>query len=183
MKQLISTKQGLVVASSAAISVFLAIGVFIYFYIKNRKSSSMKLSESGLKELKSYESLKLTAYQDQGGVWTIGYGHTKNVKSGDNCTQTQAEEWLREDVYSAEKTVISETETLILTQNQFDALVIFCYNVGNSAFKNSTLLKKVKANPNDTSIADEFKRWIYVKGVVSNGLVNRRQKEINIYYA
>lgn len=70
-----------------------------------------------------------------------------------------------------------------LRQQQFDALVSFTYNVGVGAFGSSTLLKKVQAWPDDPTIRDEFMRWVYVNGVVSQGLVNRRQKEADFYFS
>ena len=70
-----------------------------------------------------------------------------------------------------------------LKQQQFDALVSFTYNVGTGAFSTSTLLAKVRVNPNDPTIRDEFMRWVYVNGVVSQGLVNRRQAEADYYFS
>ena len=75
-----------------------------------------------------------------------------------------------------------ETQEMNLRQCQFDALVSFCYNVGGNAFSGSTLLKKVKANPDNPSIRDEFGRWIYAGGRVSSGLVNRREAEADMYF-
>ena len=70
-----------------------------------------------------------------------------------------------------------------LNQNQFDALVSFAYNIGNNeAFASSTLLKKVKINPKDPTIRDEFMRWIHINGVVSPCLVNRRRREADYYF-
>lgn len=175
----ISNKQAAIVASVAVVSVLLAIVVCVCFYIKRKKD--MKISVKGLDLLKRLEGLRLTAYKCSAGVWTIGYGHTNGVKEGDSCSQAQAEEWLREDVEDAEDTV--NWQGLNINQNQFDALVCFCYNVGASAFKKSTLLKKVKANPNDESIAAEFAKWKYAGGKVVEGLVNRRSGESNLYFA
>jgi lysozyme len=70
-----------------------------------------------------------------------------------------------------------------LTQNQFNALVSFAYNVGTGAFSTSTLLKKVNANPNDLTIRNEFARWTRANGKIVNGLVNRRKKESDVYFS
>ncbi len=70
-----------------------------------------------------------------------------------------------------------------LRQQQFDALVSFTYNVGTGAFSTSTLLKKVRVNPDDPTIRDEFMRWVYVNGEVSQGLVNRREAEADFYFS
>jgi lysozyme len=70
-----------------------------------------------------------------------------------------------------------------ITQNQFDALVSFAYNVGLEAFRKSTLLKKVNANPNDKLISNQFLRWNKSRGRVLQGLTNRRIEEARIYFA
>lgn len=178
MKLPISDKQTVVVASVAAISVFLAVILFIVFYLKNKKG--MKFSDKGLAALKQFETLRLTAYQDVKGVWTIGWGHTGGVKAGDTCTREQADKWLKQDVAIAENAVNSQD--LKINQNQFDALVCFTYNAGVGAFKTSMLLKKIKANPNDPTIASEFARWKFSGGVEVKGLVNRRAVESNLYF-
>ena len=140
----------------------------------------MRISDKGLAALKQFEALRLTAYQDVKGVWTIGWGHTGGVKAGDTCTREQAEKWLKQDVATAENAVNSQD--LKINQNQFDALVCFTYNVGVGNFKSSTLLKKIKTNPDDPTIAAEFARWKYSGGVVVNGLINRRAVESNLYF-
>jgi len=69
-----------------------------------------------------------------------------------------------------------------LTQNQFDALVSFCYNVGPVNLKNSTLIKKVNKNPNDPTIKDEFLKWVKANGKTLKGLVTRRTAEFELYF-
>ena len=98
----------------------------------------MQITEMMFEKLKSFEGCRLQAYQDAAKVWTIGYGHTKGVRRGDNITQEKAEEYLREDVEEVEGQILALN--LNLTQPQFDALVSFVYNVGIGAFKKSTLL-------------------------------------------
>ena len=120
------------------------------------------------------EGLKLDAYQDGGGIWTIGYGHTKNVKQGDKITKEEAEKLYREDF---EEHIKSLKEVKVpLTDNQKVALSSFIYNIGGAAFKNSTMLKKL--NNNDfKGAANEFDKWIYDNGKKVKGLINRRKKE------
>ncbi len=142
----------------------------------------METSHKGIGLIKRAEGYRSEAYRCEGGEWTIGYGHTGNVREGQRCTREDAERWLLQDIASAERFVNHETQGLNLRQCQFDALVSFCYNVGDNAFSGSTLLKKVKANPNNPSIRDEFERWIYAGGRVSSGLVNRREAEADMYF-
>lgn len=140
----------------------------------------MRTSRKGIEFIKAHEGLRLKAYQDAAGVWTIGYGHTYNVKMGDRITEEQAERLLISDL------IVAETEInrygFDLTQNQFDALVSFVYNVGAGNFRSSTLLKRIKENPNHPDIQNQFKRWIYAGGRVLPGLVKRREEEAKLYF-
>ena len=95
-------------------------------------------------------------------------------------TKEQAEAFLRQDIAAVENVV--KTECLNLRQCQFDALVSFVFNVGGGNFRKSTLLKKIKANPDDNSIMDEFLRWVYANGVVLPGLQKRRLAEMRLYF-
>lgn len=141
----------------------------------------MRTSEKGIEFIKLSEGLLLEAYQDSGGVWTIGYGHTKGVKKGDQITEFMATEYLKDDLRNSEQAV-SLYVTSKINQNQFDALVSFTFNLGPGNLKSSTLLKRVNADPNDPDIERQFKRWIYCKGVVLKGLVKRREREAAIYF-
>ena len=163
----------------AGVVVLASLLALIYFFIIKRVIG-MRISDKGLAALKQFEALRLTAYQDVKGVWTIGWGHTGGVKAGDTCTREQADKWFKQDVAIAENAVNSQD--LKINQNQFDALVCFTYNAGVGNFKSSTLLKKIKANPNDPTIASEFARWKYSGGVEVKGLVNRRAVESNLYF-
>lgn len=131
--------------------------------------------------IKRFEGLKLEAHYCPAGVLTIGYGHTSGVVPGMAITNERAEEFLRSDIVAAENIV--NTECLNLRQCQFDALVSFVFNVGGGNFRKSTLLKKVKANPDDNSIMDEFLRWVYAKGAVLPGLQKRRLAEMRLYFS
>lgn len=140
-----------------------------------------RTSQKGLDLIKLHEGYSGSAYKCSAGVWTLGYGHTASVKEGDTCTVAQAEQWLKEDVRTAENAI--NAQGLELNQNQFDALVSFVYNVGAAAFKSSTLLKKIKADPDDPAIAQEFARWTYAAGQQVAGLANRRDNEAGLYFA
>lgn len=155
----------------------------------------MKTSNKGVDLIKRHESLQLRAYIDPVGIWTIGYGHTGGVKSGDEVSESQAEQLLREDLVIAERAV--SLQRLQINQNQFDALVSFTFNVGvglprshprgPSGFLGSTLLAKARRDANDPSIANEFRKW--VKGRVNGrlitlpGLVKRREEELKLYFS
>lgn len=141
----------------------------------------MKTSPKGIALIKEFEGLRLKAYKCPGGVWTIGYGHTAGVKPGMVITEAQAEEYLKADLIAFERYL--NGLGLALNQNQFDALVSFIYNVGTGNFSNSTLLRKVRANPQDNSIMDEFLRWVYSKGRVLPGLQRRRLAEMKLYFS
>jgi len=141
----------------------------------------MKTSPKGIALIKEFEGLRLKAYLCPGGVWTIGYGHTAGVKSGMVITEAQAEEYLKADLIVFERYL--NGLGLALNQNQFDALVSFIYNVGTGNFSSSTLLRKVRANPQDNSIMDEFLRWVYSKGRVLPGLQRRRLDEMKLYFS
>jgi len=141
----------------------------------------MKTSSKGIEAIAAHEGLRLKAYRCPAGVWTIGYGHTKGVRPGDVITKEKAVGFLREDVVDAENAVNRHLQNL--TQNQFDALVSFVFNAGAGNFQKSTLLKKAKVNPDDTSIADEFAKWNKAGGTVLSGLARRRKDESNLYFS
>jgi lysozyme len=135
----------------------------------------MTYSEEGLKLTKHFEGCRLKAYQDQGGVWTIGYGSTLGVKEGDTCTHEQAEAWICEDLADA----VSHVNRIVkvpITQTQFDALVDFVFNLGFGSLIKSKLYRKLKAGDYEGA-ADEFPRWNHVNGKVIDGLTRRRLAE------
>ena len=141
----------------------------------------MKASEKAYSLIQQFEGLRLTAYRYPAGVWTIGFGHTSEVVPGMSITKEHAKEFLSQDIARAENIV--NAECLNLRQCQFDAIVSFVFNVGGGNFRKSTLLKKIKANPDDNSIMDEFLRWVYAKGVVLPGLQKRQLAEIRLYFS
>lgn len=142
--------------------------------------SHFNYSPQGLALTKQSESLRLTAYQDTGHVWTIGYGHTgPEVHQGLTITEAQADAYLAADIAWA-VAAVNGAVTAAINQNQFDALVDFCFNVGKASFLGSTLLHDVNAG-NFTAAAKQFGEWIHVKGKVVNGLVNRRKAEAALF--
>ena len=149
--------------------VLLAIGIGIL----------MKLGEKGTEILKYFEGCRLEAYQDSVGVWTIGYGHTKGVLEGMTITQEGAEQLLQTELEEYEG-YIEKYVTVPLTQNQFDALVCWVYNLGPTNFKNSTLLKELNAG-NYNAAGQEITRWNKAGGKVLAGLVKRREAEAQLF--
>jgi lysozyme len=137
--------------------------------------NNLSYSEEGLRLTELFEGDVLKAYQDQGGVWTIGYGHTKDVHPGQTITQEQAEALLAGDVQAAVDCV-NDAVTVRLTQRQFDALVDFVFNVGEGNFRRSTLLRKINAG-NFPEAVTQFKLWDHCGGVVNAGLLRRRRAE------
>ena len=141
----------------------------------------MKSTNYALLLIKSFEQLRLNSYLCQAGKWTIGYGHTDGVNQGMLITEKTADAFLKQDIQKAEDEV--NRIDADLTQEQFDALVSFVFNVGIQAFRVSTLRKLIERDPNDKKIADEFRRWVYAGNKMLPGLVKRREQEIKLYYS
>ena len=137
-------------------------------------------SNTGLTLTKHFEGCELSAYADQGGVWTIGYGHTgPGVYAGLTITQEQAETFLLSDLAGA-VSCVNSLVTSEIAQYQFDALVDFTFNLGCASLANSTLLRYVNAS-DFADAADQFLRWDHVRGVVVPGLLRRRQAEVQLF--
>jgi lysozyme len=134
------------------------------------------VSPEGRKAIENEEGLRLQAYRNLGGVWTVGWGHTgPEVKDGFTITKEQADAFLEGDLRKFE-TGVEQVLGRPATQPQFDSLVSFAYNIGLEAFKTSTLLQRF--NVGDTvGVVWEFRRWTQVKGVESPGLFDRRKRE------
>jgi lysozyme len=139
----------------------------------------MNLGYKGKDLLKFFEGCELVAYQDSVGVWTIGYGHTKGVKPGMTITQEEAEQMLKSELAEYEG-YVTKYVTVPLTQNQFDALVVWVYNLGPTNFRKSTLLKKLNSG-DYTAAGQEITRWNKAGGKVLNGLVKRRKAEAELF--
>jgi lysozyme len=139
----------------------------------------MTINAAGLDLLKRSEGCRLKAYQDQKGVWTIGYGDTHDVKPGMVITQAEAEKRLSCRVAGFERGVTDLLEVQV-TSNQFSALVVFAYNVGINALGESTLLRLLNSG-HAAQAADELRKWNHLDGKVSVGLTTRRELERDLF--
>lgn len=139
----------------------------------------MKISNEGKNLIKYFEGCKLEAYLDAVSTPTIAYGRTKGVTMGDTCTQEQAEAWLDEELVEYEN-YVNEAVKVPLTQNQFDALVSWTYNLGPSNLNNSTMLKVLNSSSYD-DVPTQIKRWNRAGGKVLDGLVRRREAEALLF--
>ncbi len=138
-----------------------------------------QINDAGIALIKATEGLRLEAYQDSVGIWTIGYGHTgTDVHQGEVITEAEADDLLRYDLQIAEECV--ESTCPGLSDNRFAACVSFVFNLGCSAFKHSTLVKMIWAEDWDAAAA-EFQRWDRAGGKVLIGLVNRRRAEAELF--
>ena len=143
---------------------------------------SKEIGVEGLSLIKRFEGLYLVSYKCDAGVWTVGYGSTRDVHEGMIITEEQADKRLRFDVLTAGNCVNALPVIDLLNQNQFDALVSFVFNLGCGNFKRSNLRKRVIANPADRAIRKEFEKWIYAGGKKLNGLIKRRNEEADLYF-
>jgi lysozyme len=140
----------------------------------------MKTSAAGIDLIKTFEGVRLKAYKCPADVWTIGVGHTSaagppKVTAGMTITAAQANKILAQDLVQFENGIDSSVK-VPLTQNQFDALVSFVFNVGVGAFQKSTLLKKLNAGNYD-AVPGELMKWTKGGGKELPGLVRRRRAE------
>lgn len=139
----------------------------------------LALSVAGIVFIQKYEGTSLNAYLDVVQVPTICTGSTRNVFVGQKATLAECEERLREDTTYA-GIAVQRYVLQKLSQGQYDALVSFVFNVGPSAFKNSTLLRKLNAGECHAA-AREFLRWNKAKGKVYSGLTKRRAAEKEMF--
>jgi len=135
----------------------------------------LKINEAGLNLIKSFEGCRLEAYKCPAGVWTIGYGHTAGVKSGMKITAEEADKLLREDIAKFEKKVDKYMSTYNFNENQFSALVSFAFNLGS--------IDGLTDNGKRSISTIKSKILLYVKagGKTLNGLVRRRQAELQLF--
>jgi lysozyme len=142
--------------------------------------NSYEYSDAGIAITKQFEGLKLEAYRDSTGTWTIGYGHTgPGICAGLSINEDQASRFLIEDFQTAVDAV-NRLVTVTITQNQFDALVDFCFNAGGGNLARSALLRMV--NVGDFNAAHgQFALWIYAGGEVESGLIARRKAEAEMF--
>lgn len=167
----------------------------VYLVVKklSKKMSNGKLSDNGLNILKASEKFSPVVYLDSAGKPTIGYGTLIDTEAekyllNKKITEAEATALMRKDVEKYEQAVNGWVK-VPLTQNQFDALVIFAYNVGLGAFQKSTLLKNLNDGTHKTELVSEFRKYIYVtdpstkQKVVSKGLQKRRETEAQLFLA
>ena len=143
----------------------------------------MQISELALEKIKAFEGCRLQAYQDAAEVWTIGYGHTKDVKPGDKISQYWADECLKKDIEAVEAQI--EKLDLTLSQPQLDALVSFVFNIGIGKFKESTLLKWIREGRSENDIKRQWRQWVYAGNPPRPlpGLIKRREWESIRYFS
>ena len=143
------------------------------------KGDNMKTSVEGLALIKKFEGLELEAYQCAAGVWTIGYGHTKDVQPGDVWSESHANHMLEVELEEFEE-YINDNVTVALSQNQFDALVSWVYNLGPANLKASTMLKVLNSGDYE-GVPAQIKRWNKAGGKVLEGLIRRREAEALLF--
>ncbi|MBJ8436259.1 lysozyme [Acinetobacter lactucae] len=146
----------------------------------------MILSLKGINQICNFEGLRLKAYDDGTGIWSIGYGTTRypngsSVQKSDTCTLEQAKAYMQHDLKIFERAVNSAVK-VPLKQTQFDALVSLTYNIGVGAFKKSTLLKKLNSG-DYKGAANQFDVWVNAGGKRLAGLVRRRAVEKQLFLA
>jgi lysozyme len=141
--------------------------------------SRLEFSAEGLALLQKLEGYRLRAYPDSGGKLTIGYGHLMLPGEPHKITKEEAARLLRVDVGRTVKAV-RDLVKVPLWQSEFDALVIFVFNIGATAFRKSTMLRKLKAL-DYREASYEFGRWVFVNGVKNKGLINRRNAERQLF--
>jgi lysozyme len=139
----------------------------------------MTTSQKGVDLIKKYEGCKLSAYLCPAGVPTIGYGRTQGVKMGMTITQAQAEAFLKADIKPLES--VLNKMGINYTQNQFDAIISWLFNLGVGNFSSSTLKKKILAKASDVEITDQITKWVNAGGKPVLGLKKRRVEEANLF--
>lgn len=142
-----------------------------------------QISNEGLESIKEFEGYRSTAYLDSAGIWTVGYGstriHGRAVKKGDVVTQVEALEQLHNDVKTFSDAV-NLLVTVYVSQAQFDALCSLTYNIGATAFEESTLLRLLNDGRYEQA-AMQFDRWVFAAGHQITGLINRRARERELF--
>lgn len=140
----------------------------------------MRASQNAVDLIKQFESCRLQAYEDVGGVWTVGWGTTgPGIHEGTTVSQGVADAMLKSDVAQVSD-ALSRMIGISCNQNQFDSCVSLAYNIGITAFKNSTLLKLLLKGEKEAA-GQEFLRWDKVKGQPNAGLASRRAKELALF--
>ena len=143
----------------------------------NRRN--MKISEEGKSLIKKFEGLRLKAYKCPAGVWTIGYGHIKDVQPGDEWSEDHAEHMLEVELEEYEN-YVNAAVTVPLSQNQFDALTSWVFNLGNGNLTSSTMLKVLNSG-DYAGVPAQIKRWNKAGVQVLDGLIRRREAEALLF--
>jgi lysozyme len=147
----------------------------------------MTLNDKGYQLIAKHEGLRLSPYLCPANVPTIGYGNTfypsgKKVTMQDKPITQATAMWMLKETANKFATDVDRLVTSNITQNQFNALVSFAFNLGSAALGRSTLLRKVNLNPKDTLITQEFMKWNKAGGRVLSGLTKRRADEAALYF-
>jgi lysozyme len=141
--------------------------------------NNMQISKEGLSLIKRFEGCELKAYRCPANVWTIGYGHIKDVKEGDEITKEEAEYMLQEEMIEYEG-YINDLVKVPLEQCMYDALVAWVFNLGPTNFSSSSLLRVLNEKKYE-EVPYEIKRWNKAGGEVLNGLIRRRKAEALLF--
>ena len=158
---------------------YIIIGAIVLLLLITKKVSAAKI-------ISQFEGLELEAYKDTGGIWTIGYGSTKNpytgviVKEGDKISKEAALDWLNKDI-AQRQMALKKLIKVPVTANQLAALTSLAYNIGLGAFQGSTLLRLLNQKAPLQQVADQFLRWNKVNRVEIKGLNNRRILERQLF--
>jgi len=142
-------------------------------------ANKMQISEEGLSLIKKYEGCELKAYRCPANVLTIGYGHIKDVKEGDQITKEEANYMLQEEMIEYEG-YVNDMVDVELNQSQYDSLCAWVYNLGPTNFQSSTLLKVLNEGKYN-EIPQQIKRWNKAGGEVLDGLIRRREAEALLF--
>jgi len=146
---------------------------------------NQKISDNGFELIVEDEAVALKSYQDEKGVWTVGIGHTETAHKDQIITNTQVHELFESDAKWVENCI--NRENLSITQNQFDALFRLIFNIGELQWHTSTIRRYLKKGIIDPKlISYAWKMWNKVEKngvfVVSKGLVNRRNRELELFF-
>lgn len=145
------------------------------------KHDILYTNDEAIALIKKFEGFRSKPYKCPGGVWTIGYGHTKGVKKDTKpITKEEAEVLLWNDLEEFEEYVLEMVTNRNMNENQFGALVSFCYNLGQGNLAKSTLLRLFNEGK-VAEAADQFRKWNKAGGKVLPGLTKRREAERQLF--
>lgn len=140
----------------------------------------MTTTETAAALIRQFEGCRLKAYKCPAGIWTIGYGHTKNVKEGDTWTQEQADKALEQDIETYRKAVLIACPSLEHYPNRLAACISLAYNIGTGAFASSSVARYIRRGEYRAA-ADAFGLWVNAGDKKLPGLVTRRQREKEVF--